>query len=775
MRDPEDIRFVTANRLMATGAMVGKDRAVGRVTWAKETLSQVNAQKAGVGVLRWIELLNAHEVDMGNNIISIDIDRSIGQDAATCTIKVANMWGTTSQPEGLDTLGRPGFLTPGRGESIPNYTSIFNSYLNNVAGGDITQEAENPYPTDWGYSKNMYRDAFIPNTVIRTYQGYGSDNFDEDGNEKYVHDPASVGWVHPKNDTKLYLTGVWLIDKATFDTQGNMTLECRDLGKLLIEQYIYPPMIPISRYPLIYCPAYGASGQHESIGRNVARYHSSSVDPWYGKNAAVFGHRGTDAFDGSPGSFWLSVGNGSPNDYYSYEWVQASTSGKVNEVVLNCKGNNYLIYVSVYENGAWQGTDTIPYQPRPPGFPNQSNIKFVKQVTTGSKEKITIPLPRTYKASFVRVTFTNLQDLGFSGYPYRAGLRDFVVRNHVGNTYKPGAPDGSVGKEGIRYISDWSEPIKELCAWAGFTWRDATPNAPDPLFGRSTAGKPLQVWGDFEDIGAGPIVCTPGTYFTAKSFMQGIRQIVDFIGGIFFVDEYGGANFRLPNIWTGGNYITDPQSHFLDAAIDGHPIEFHENANLLEYQLVLDDSQVRSEVLVVGGYPSVHANGPIAGGTVLGFNSASNQTSSIDFTDVLAGQTRLFAVPPDASALFFTERECQRMAELISLFILFSYRKGQLKAPCHPGLQIDDQIRIFERQTYEHYIHYVSGLRTSMNLATGEYVMDVTCHWLGKDPNTVWFVDKAQLTPAVLNLPAVAKRTGREANSDNFEKPPYGT
>jgi hypothetical protein len=691
---------------------------------------------------------------------------------------MANQWGTTSQPEGLDTYMRPGYLTPGRGEAITPYQSIYHTYLdpNSLPAGGVADSQEEQYPTDWGYSKNMYRDAFIPNTVIRTYQGYGSDNFDDDGNMKYVHDPASAGFVAPKNDSKLYLTGVWLIDRAVYDTNGGLTLECRDLAKLLIEQFIYPPMVPTDRFPLIYCPAFGPSGHHESIGRNIARFHSSSVDPWYGKNASVQGHRGSDAFDNTPGTFWLSVPNGAPSDYYSYEWIQASTSGKVNEVVLNTFGANYLIYVSVYENGAWQGTDTIPYQPRPPGFPNQSNIPYVIQATQGSGSNLTIVLPRTYNASFVRVTFTNLQNLGFSGYPYRAGVRDMVVRNHVGNSYKPGRPDGMVGKDGIRYIHDWSEPIKELAAWAGFIWKDASPNQPDPMFGRSTAGKPLQVWGDFEELGAGPVVCTPGDYFIAKSFMEGIRQIVDFIGGIFFIDEYGGANFRLPNIWNGGNYITDPQSHFLQARIHGHPIEFHENANLMEYQLTLDDSQVRSEVLVIGRSPNVYSTGPIggitAGGYVLGNNSATNQTSAIDFTDVLAGQTRLFAVPNDATKLFYTEKECQRMAELVALFILFSYRKGQVKAPAHPGLQCDDQVRIFERQTYEHYVHYVSGISTSQNLETGEYTMQVETHWLGKDPDTIWFVNKAQLTPAVLNLPAIEKRVGRQAGGDVLEQAP---
>lgn len=776
MRDPTTEKFVKCTEVMATGDMTGPNRPVGRVTYTKESLKVVHAKKAGVGKLRFMNLQDpAHEEELFN-VYSIDIDRSIGQDAGTCTIKFANQWTGTGAPEGVDTYMRPGYYTPGHGEPYTKkgLHSIYNNYSPNGQ----------KFLTEWGYVVNKYRDVFIPNTILRTYQGYGSDNYDDSQQMRGPHDP---GYIGPDDDSQLFQTGTWLIDSCLFDTSDQtITVQCRDLAKLLIEQYIYPPMIPIDRFPLIYCPAHGAKGHHgtpdkDIVGRNTASYMDSSVTPWFGDNASIYGHRATDAFDGNPHSYWLSVGNADPNAGYSFEWVQAHSHGKINEVYLHTKGSNYLIYVSVYENGSWQGTSTIPYNPNsPPAYPNGANIPYVISTTQGSSEEITISLPRTYDATRVRVTFTNLQDFGLGPFVYRAGLRTMKVRNHISvsgrkNTFIPKAPDGMVGKFGVRYISDWTEPVKELCAWAGFTWRNATPNAPDPLFGRAASDNaPLRVWGDFEFLGAGPIVCTPGDYFISKSFMDGIGQIRDFLGCIFFIDEEGGANFRLPNYWSAGNYITDPTSHFLNAKIKGHPIELNETANITDYQLTIDDSQVRSEVLVIGGYPNVHQSAPVAGGYVLGYNPETSNTSAIDFTDVLAGQHRLFAVPGDNSAFIYTERECQRMAELIALFILFSYRTGSSTAPAHPGLQLDDQIRIFERYSYEHYIHYVSGITTHMDLSTGEYSMQLTTNWLGEDPNTQWFVNKAQLTPAVTHLPAILKRIGREAGSDNFETPPYG-
>ena len=836
MRSPLDLKFQHIQSLMVSGAMVGKDRPVTRITWSKASVQAASSVKPGAGAVHYLDR-SAAEIEIGG-IRTVDIQRSIGTDSQTCTITMFNIHGY-SQPEGIDTEGRKGYLTPGHGDKIVPSVSVYSNVVDMFSGAPIV------FPTDWKYSNNLYRDAFIPNTLMRTYQGYGSDNFDIQGNEIFVHDPVSAGYVNPQFDSKLYLTGMWLIDKVTYGSDGTITIECRDLGKLLIEQQIYPPLLPIDRFPLIYCPAQGPTGQHEMIGKNVATFHSSSADAKFGHNASVLGHRGSDAFDGRPDSYWLSGPDGSASNV---EWLQAKVHGPINEVVLWTWHGNYTAYVSVHENGKWQGTqvvagnsenlaygqspgsgagyiyvitngDTlfdlagryygnnelwpiiarannniikdphwiypgqqikIPYVdgtnlPPPPGNDGTGgtrvDIPYVAQAAVPGHGHAIIHLDRVYHADYVRVVLVNLYQGPNPANPFRAGIREMGVRNHTLNTYNA----HTLGKAG--FITDWSEPIKELCAWGGLAWPDATPNPPDPLFGKSRTGKPLRVFGDFETLGAGPVVCTPGDYFVSKSFMDGIRQIVDFVGGIFYIDETGGAQFRLPNIWTSGNFIDDTSAaSSLGARIAQHPIEFHEDVNLISYELVISDQSVRSEVLIIGGYPSVHSGAaPVAGGYVLGYNSATGKTSAIDFTDVLAGQYRLMVGPGDATKLFYTELECQRMAELTALFILFTYRQGTLKAPCHPALQLDDQVRVFERTTYEANIHYVSGISTHHDLDSGEFTMDVTTHWLGGDPNTQWFINKAQLTPAVKQLPAIIKRVGTEAGGDVFEQPPYGS
>jgi hypothetical protein len=165
-------------------------------------------------------------------------------------------------------------------------------------------------------------------------------------------------------------------------------------------------------------------------------------------------------------------------------------------------------------------------------------------------------------------------------------------------------------------------------------------------------------------------------WFVNKSFMECINLVKDMIGALFFIDESGGAVFRMQNVFSAGNFrtgtlgggITD-QMKLTDEPFEMYmpqhwPIEFHENANLVDYQVVVDDSAVRSEVLVVGEAPDTNSESVGMGGYVLGMNPITGERSAVDFDEVLAGQTRLFMVPGDDTQGFKTDIECQRMAEL---------------------------------------------------------------------------------------------------------------
>lgn len=824
MRDPDTSIFARWQELMVTGDMTGQFRPVGRVTVGKNKV-RGHISETRPGVWRNILFEQPRQVEIGF-VQRIDIDRSIDQDAATATIVLYNdqMSRHAFSPQGVDTgIGRPGYRSPTRGEMPAiGESSVYESI----------PTAPDRYPTEWGYDPpgdepgweqqtwthpETGQDFFgyraydggtggyggadaehnkallIPNRVVRTFQGYGSDNFDPYG-EPY--DPSSEGYVHPSDDTSIVQTGVWLIDRVVFGVDGMITLECRDLAKLFLEQVVYPDMIPMERFPLTYCPPEewteeeehgpGEPGNNVITGRGAPSGHYvSGNDPWYGENASIYGHRPEHAFDGREDTYWLSVGNGSPTADFAFEYVTGRAGGnRVNQVVLNTVSTGYRAYVSVYADGQWQGSNVIPYNPgADPAYPNGANIPYVRRFTISESGDQVLGLPATYDAEYVRVTLHRLWNSGRGQFPYRGAIRTFQARYR-----RPSRTEeitvNNLGEPGI--IEDWSEAVRELCGWAGLTWwarESVYPGLePDPLLGTARGGTtPLRVWGDFEWLGAGPIVCTKPEYFLNKSFMEAINQVVDMIGAVFFIDESGGAVFRMPNIFSAGNFrsgvphfdsvfgdprvTTSPYEYYME---NRWPIEFHENANLVDYQVALDDSSVRSEILVVGEHPDTSSDEVVAGGYVLGENPITGERSAIDFDEVLAGQTRLFLVPGDDTKNFSTLEECQRMAELTALKILFTYRSGQLTSPCHPGLQIDDQVRIFERITHEFNVHYVSGISTRMDLETGEWMMDVTTHWLGTDPRQGpgliegdfdnWFIDQIELTPAVKQLPAIEQR-----------------
>jgi len=780
--EPDANRFNNWQRLMVDGQMVGKFRPVGRIAWSDDVIRSSTSERPGPW--RWLQGQSEPNFEIPG-VKSIEIDRSLGDDCATCRLTFYNdLPLADGDPEGVDNLGRAGYLTYSRGDTLaaPRH-SVYDAYKMPTGGLYQDTSDENEYRTTWLYPKGFWYDKLIPNRLLRTYQGYGSDNHDLNGNDRAPSDPL---YVAPWDDKHLVITGTWLIDTVTFGTDGLVVITCRDLGKLLLEQVVYPPMIPLARFPLKYCPDEAAvnraaTGAPASLSANRIHYpevhlgaaHEMHTDDYPG--GYVYGHHARHAFDDDSSTYYLSHSFSSSTGSYEKEWIQGEcNSASINQIRVRTYGTGYVCYVSVMEAGDWQGGSIIPYSTSGETHSHSSGIPYVKTQTFGSETQI-INLPRTYKAQVVRLTFTHLRDFNLDPLPYRVGVRTITAHYYTPSTYKPAVHiPGTIGVPG--YIDDWSSVITELLGWAGFTWRVnvneigegtvSTSTTPaDPLIGSATNdGINMRTWSDVEYLGAGPVECTPADYFLNKSFMECCKLVADFIGAVFYVDEWGRPNFRMPNIFGGGNLPQQP--HISYGHVDGTatayvrnewPIEFHENANLLDYSVSIDDSQVRSEVLVIGTNPDINSAQPLAGGVLL---SGAGAASAVNFTNVLGGQYRLFLVPGESTKGFTTVEECQRMAELIGMKILFSYRKGQAKILGHPYLQVDDQVRIYERITNEMNVHYVSAISSRMDLEAGEYTMDVTTHWLGQDPSTDWFIDRLQLSPAVRNLAAVIARLG---------------
>jgi hypothetical protein len=199
--------------------------------------------------------------------------------------------------------------------------------------------------------------------LLRVYQGFGGDT-------KTISQAVTDG--------NLMLEGVFLIDSVVINTDGQINIRARDMMKLLIEQQLFVPLVPTELYPLTYQRFTYANARvnaaavnsdvavttTQPVGDRGATYLDSSGDRWYGFNANIHGHVPTDSLDGDTNTYWLSVGNSSADAPFATDWVEYDLHAEaVNAVYVHPWGGNYTMYVSVMENGAWQGGSVVPYDP----------------------------------------------------------------------------------------------------------------------------------------------------------------------------------------------------------------------------------------------------------------------------------------------------------------------------------------------------------------------------------------------------------------------------
>lgn len=87
---------------------------------------------------------------------------------------------------------------------------------------------------------------------------------------------------------------------------------------------------------------------------------------------------------------------------------------------------------------------------------------------------------------------------------------------------------------------------------------------------------------------------------------------------------------------------------------------------------------------------------------------------------------------------FESAPECLVMAELIMLRQLFTYRTNKITIPANPAIQVDDQIRVWDRVAAETFLHYIAGVTSKMDMSQGTWTYELSTHWLGTDPFTNW-------------------------------------
>ena len=654
------------------------------------------------------------------NLRSIRWNRSIDQDLATCNITLWN--------QRIMRLGDvPTDYDPDSGEfEIPGWFTY--------------NRGEDTSP--WNYEENRWKNRIVPDRIIHTFEGYG---FDPD--------------VAPEKDPNLYPSGVWRIDEVEYTADGLINITCRDIGSILADQILFPPVVPFHEYPLQFSTMTdGKNGRPEmkqharkavlrnwfsptyDTDSNQAYVNKGLTDggfPYVSDSGAVRGHHGRHAFDGQQGTYWMSVGN-LPNASSAYEFVQGKFSARdVYGVRVRAHGGPYRVWVSVFADGEWKGRHKIPYRWEDvranANLNTGADIKFLKQATIPKGEAIDIVLPKVINnATKIRITLTDLWNSGVGYYRYRAAIKNIEVSRDV-----------DFETPGEKYIDgnykDYTDIVRWLAAWGGFYWPKSghrynkfryvdnttstfNPGSDFDLFPEAKGGN---IWGSLQNTGTYGVVDHGIEVWDKKPILDGIKYVKDIVGFNFYIDETGGIIWRRPNIYEKNNFVY-PLTGGPHTSTTNTSILIDENETLMSLSAKLSNSNVRERVFVA------NVNGKF-GSVVKG---------------VVPHKSHLRRVSGWTDENFENDRECKVMAKTIALRQGLTYREDTLTIPGNPAIQIDDQIRIRERVTGEQYRHYVKAISSELDLSTGKWIYTLQTHWLGDDPAGKWWFDINELDDA---------------------------
>lgn len=688
------------------------------------------------GVYTSVMFGNNNPVREVRNIESCEWERSHDQDAATCTLTLLNAETLPLGAEAGEDFEQPGYYTFSRGRL------------------QFTQDR-------WGHEQNGWGGVFVPDALVKTYEGYG-------GNPD----------VDPHHDPDLMQTGVWLIDKVSY-AGGVITLEMRDLARLLLDQIAFPPIVPYSEYPRDWVTIHDeevagrdATGGHwtDLVGKGTA---SSSNDyyvghgymngssPYVSSSGGVEGHyaymglrdSATDHKD-----YWLSTPQETQRDVVWWQVDLNDHSTALNALRIHTWGN-CTVYISLYGKDGWIGRKKVPYPGKDGdgafGVDIHADIPFIMSVKAEGAYPFDVTLPRKYgDISKIRLTMTCGHYRTSGDFRWEVGLADLSIYT-AGSAGALGFAPGTIIKTVGNY-RDYSDIPLTVAAWGGMFhpersthlswWRTdsgsgkvytAYPIVGQVAHNRLARGR---AWGFFQaSFTAGVADLTPDM-FDKKPLMDMVNYVRDLLGYIFHVDEEGGIIWKMPNIWSFGNrhYYTTGAGTPSDPLIreNAHTnqvVTIDENETLITYETTLSSENVRERIFVA----NVTGN---FGSVVAGYNPRPTGMRRI------AGWT---------DQKFGSRRETLVMADMIAARAMFDYRRGRLTMPGYPRIQIDDQIRILERVTNETFYHYVLGIKSTLNMQDGTWEYDMETHWLGEDPEDAWVIDAKSLkgpTQAYLEL-----------------------
>lgn len=445
------------------GKFFGDGKASGYVTvepnWKLNPVTAEGAFPPAGQTYRWFQSqsgVERIEVEVPN-IKSIQIDRSLDTDAASCTIEIYNqlMDNTGVAPRLAKQLGNPGWYSPSRGASA-EAKARWNQ-----------QPGESPWSmVNSSNSAFVPGQALAPMALVRSYEGFGA-----------WSNGVALPWQTAVSSGKVAITGTWIVDVTTIGSDGILVLKCRDAAKLLIDQYCYPPLAPSggqNPYPIKYnrwtytnydsewdpTPTSNTATLESQVGLTYLQARTDytvGAAAWtptpgvVGPNYPVDGHYPSQSVDGDPGTLAMSGGYGGSGGAHWWEYTTFNLGAGLNQVYLHSWGGPYSVYISILEGNVWQGDWTIPIDISP-DTRGPVNIPYVSSAGLGFETDEWILLPRLYNAQRVRITLTDSYLSAFDSFPWRSGLRQVAARSYVvattitsGSTYAMATYPGGDG------------------------------------------------------------------------------------------------------------------------------------------------------------------------------------------------------------------------------------------------------------------------------------------------------------------------------------------
>ncbi len=187
-----------------SGTFIGDQRPIARVTAQQGRISLYDSGNNLYATLPFGATKPPKELP---NVKKVSWNRSVDAEVASCTIELYNTAPLPLGSVGYPDLDQPGYFT--------------------------FQHGQHTFSQRWGHKPNEWSTILVPDNVLRTYEGYG---FNPD--------------ACPEDDEHLEQTGVWMIDSVSYQAGGIIQVQCRDIGRVLSDQIVFPPVVPKDFYPL---------------------------------------------------------------------------------------------------------------------------------------------------------------------------------------------------------------------------------------------------------------------------------------------------------------------------------------------------------------------------------------------------------------------------------------------------------------------------------------------------------------------------------------------